>query len=139
MSQMQETRNAISQIAASPTSPYSSPKKTSPTDLLDISQKFGPDFSDLSTSLHPADWVAPRLVMPFSRELCGANLEFSEDGYRASRVRGCRQSVAIGSAPLPLGCLWAIRSPALSISRHLRWQIPTASHILLGAFGMIMG
>lgn len=41
--------------------------------------------------------------MPFSREICGLNLEFSEDGYRATRVRGCRQSVAIGRAPLRLG------------------------------------
>lgn len=38
---------------------------------------------------------------PFSREACGVNLTLSEDGYVAERTRGCRQSVAIGSGPLP--------------------------------------
>ena len=106
MSQMQETRNAISQMPTSPPSPYPSPQKSSPVgDLLDITQKMSPeypDFSELSTNLHPADWVAPRLVMPFTRDLCGTNLQISEEGYRAARIRGCRQSVAIGSAPLIL-------------------------------------
>lgn len=106
MSQMQETRNAISQMPTSPASPYPSPQKSSPVgDLLDITQKMSPeypDFSELSTNLHPADWVAPRLVMPFTRDLCGTNLQISEEGYRAARIRGCRQSVAIGSAPLQI-------------------------------------
>ena len=39
--------------------------------------------------------------MPFTREIYGLNLEI--DGYQATRIRGCRQSVAIGSAPLLLG------------------------------------
>jgi len=38
---------------------------------------------------------------PFSRETCGVNLTLSEDGYVAERTSGCRQSVAIGSGPLP--------------------------------------
>jgi len=37
---------------------------------------------------------------PFSQTTCGMNLTLSNEGYRASRTRGCRQSVAIGSAPL---------------------------------------
>ena len=102
MSQMQETRNAISQMPTSPASPLLA--KSSPVgDLLDITQKMSPepDFSKDLSNLHP-DWVPPRLVMPFTRDLCGANLQISEDGYRAARIRGCRQSVAIGSAPLIL-------------------------------------
>lgn len=42
----------------------------------------------------------PFSVMPFSRESCGVNLTLSEDGFTATRTRGCRQSVAIGSGPL---------------------------------------
>lgn len=37
---------------------------------------------------------------PFSQTTCGANLILSDDCYTASRTRGCRQSVAVGSAPL---------------------------------------
>lgn len=37
---------------------------------------------------------------PFSRELCGANLTLSEDGYTAARTRGSRQSVVLVNAPL---------------------------------------
>jgi len=40
-------------------------------------------------------------TLPFSREACGVNLTLSEDAYVAERTRGCRQSVAIGSGPLP--------------------------------------
>jgi len=39
-------------------------------------------------------------VEPLSRNPCGMNIELSEDGYTAKRVRGCRQSVVLGSAPL---------------------------------------
>lgn len=39
-------------------------------------------------------------VPPFSQESCGLNLMLSEDGYTATRSCGCRESVAIGSAPL---------------------------------------
>jgi len=42
----------------------------------------------------------PPVVAPFSREACGVNLVLSEDGYEATRTRGCRQSVAVGSSPL---------------------------------------
>jgi len=45
----------------------------------------------------PETFVTP----PFSREACGVNLTLSQDGYVAERTRGCRQSVAIGSGPLP--------------------------------------
>jgi len=41
------------------------------------------------------------IVAPFSREVCGVNISLSEDGYIATRTRGCRQSVVIGSEPLP--------------------------------------
>lgn len=37
---------------------------------------------------------------PFSRQTLGVNVSLSEDGYSATRTRGCRQSVIIGSAPL---------------------------------------
>lgn len=42
----------------------------------------------------------PSLVPPFSRQTCGVNLTLSEDGYTATRTRGCRQSVVVGSGPL---------------------------------------
>jgi len=50
-------------------------------------------------------------VLPFSPDACGVNLSLSEDGYLASRMRGCRQSVAIGSGPLPAqawGCYFEV-------------------------------
>lgn len=39
-------------------------------------------------------------MAPLSRNPCGMNIELSEDGYTAKRVRGCRQSVVLGSMPL---------------------------------------
>eukprot|EP00403_Amphidinium_massartii_P035977 CAMPEP_0178436054 /NCGR_PEP_ID=MMETSP0689_2-20121128/34244_1 /TAXON_ID=160604 /ORGANISM="Amphidinium massartii, Strain CS-259" /LENGTH=863 /DNA_ID=CAMNT_0020058143 /DNA_START=49 /DNA_END=2640 /DNA_ORIENTATION=- len=48
-----------------------------------------------SMQIQPELWLPP-----FSSDLSGANLELSEDGYTATRVRGCRQSVTISSAPL---------------------------------------
>mmetsp|Transcript_62270 Transcript_62270/g.115574 ORF Transcript_62270/g.115574 Transcript_62270/m.115574 type:complete len:644 (-) Transcript_62270:85-2016(-) len=42
----------------------------------------------------------PPLVASLSSDMCGVNVELSEDGYTATRARGCRQSVALGSAPL---------------------------------------
>jgi len=45
--------------------------------------------------------IQPELWLPpFSTPLSGANLELSEDGYTATRVRGSRQSVTVTSAPL---------------------------------------
>jgi len=41
-------------------------------------------------------------VGPFCQQSCGVNLSLSEDCYTATRTRGCRQSVAIGSSPLEL-------------------------------------
>eukprot|EP00438_Fugacium_kawagutii_P029226 Skav229561 [mRNA] locus=scaffold568:495719:499630:+ [translate_table: standard] len=105
MSQMQETRNAcnaFSQTLHSPTK--SSPGGPARCDALDLSQKVRSWCPEISSSPahHLSDWDAPQLVMPFCRDLFGANLEISEDGYRAMRTRGCRQSVAIGTAPLSL-------------------------------------
>jgi hypothetical protein len=40
------------------------------------------------------------MTPPLCRNPCGLNIELSEDGYTAKRVRGCRQSVVVGSAPL---------------------------------------
>lgn len=40
------------------------------------------------------------MVLPFCRNSSGVNLSISEDGYTATRTRGCRQSVVIGSGPL---------------------------------------
>jgi len=51
-----------------------------------------------SAAAHPE---LPDFVLPFSTDVCGVNLSISEDGYAATRMRGCRQSVAIGSGPLP--------------------------------------
>mmetsp|Transcript_43248 Transcript_43248/g.69138 ORF Transcript_43248/g.69138 Transcript_43248/m.69138 type:complete len:922 (-) Transcript_43248:148-2913(-) len=50
-------------------------------------------------------------VAPLCRNPCGLNIELSEDGYVAKRVRGCRQSVVVGSAPLEpqdLGCYFEV-------------------------------
>lgn len=53
------------------------------------------------TPLTPViDIGEPPLTAPFSRQICGANVTLSEDGYVATRTRGCRQSVLIGSEPL---------------------------------------
>mmetsp|Transcript_77880 Transcript_77880/g.228337 ORF Transcript_77880/g.228337 Transcript_77880/m.228337 type:complete len:251 (+) Transcript_77880:3-755(+) len=40
------------------------------------------------------------VVGPFSQDALGLNLVLSPDGYRAARGCGCRESAAIGSAPL---------------------------------------
>jgi len=42
----------------------------------------------------------PPVTPAFNQTICGVNLAVSEDGYIATRTRGCRQSVAIGSEPL---------------------------------------
>jgi hypothetical protein len=56
---------------------------------------------DATAPVHPVGFGRePCLVAPFSREACGVNLLLSEDGYTATRTRGCRQSVAVGSGPL---------------------------------------
>lgn len=65
-------------------------------DDLDVSQK-------IQIPIAP---LAPLTVMPFDPGLCGPNLELSHGGFKASRVRGCRQSVAVGSAPLCLVSGW---------------------------------
>lgn len=49
----------------------------------------------------PEPPAEPLSIRPFSLDACGVNLSISEDGYLAARMRGCRQSVAIGSGPLP--------------------------------------
>lgn len=40
------------------------------------------------------------IIAPFNKKACGANISLSEDCYVATRTRGSRQSVAMGSAPL---------------------------------------
>jgi hypothetical protein len=40
------------------------------------------------------------VIAPFSQQSCGTNVTLTEDGYTATRTRGCRQSVLIGSAPI---------------------------------------
>eukprot|EP00928_Gymnodinium_smaydae_P094706 TRINITY_DN7996_c0_g7_i1.p1 TRINITY_DN7996_c0_g7~~TRINITY_DN7996_c0_g7_i1.p1 ORF type:complete len:437 (+),score=132.40 TRINITY_DN7996_c0_g7_i1:111-1313(+) len=58
--------------------------------------------SELAQS-YDNDWVdGVPLTPPFSRETCGGNVALSEDGYLATRTRGCRQSVLVGSAPLSM-------------------------------------
>lgn len=42
----------------------------------------------------------PRGIGPWSRAACGVNLEISEDGFTASRTRGCRQAVVVSTTPL---------------------------------------
>ena len=44
----------------------------------------------------------PSVLLPFCPKASGINLEISEDGYTATRFRGCRQSVAVGTGPVPL-------------------------------------
>lgn len=48
----------------------------------------------------PPSLAPPGYTAPFSRATCGVNVALSEDGYTATRTRGCRQSVIVGSAPL---------------------------------------
>lgn len=43
---------------------------------------------------------ARQMLAPLCRNPCGMNIELSEDGYSAKRIRGCRQSVVMGSSPL---------------------------------------
>jgi len=45
-------------------------------------------------------WAEAPATAPFSRQTCGVNVTLSEDGYVATRTRGCRQSVLLGSAAL---------------------------------------
>merc|ERR1719482_79672 len=57
---------------------------------------------DATAPVHPVSFLREAsLVSPFCRESCGVNLVLSEDGYIATRTRGCRQSVAVGSGPIP--------------------------------------
>lgn len=57
------------------------------------------DFSSSALATAPVMPVQG-LMAPLSRVPCGMNIELSEDGYTAKRIRGCRQSVVVGSAPL---------------------------------------
>jgi len=47
------------------------------------------------------DESSPPKVQPFNNSVCGVNVALSEDGYVGTRTRGCRQSVLIGSSPIP--------------------------------------
>ena len=62
----------------------------------------------LSSDLHPAATplflplkASSDVLLPFCPEASGLNLEISQDGYTATRFRGCRQSVAVGTGPVP--------------------------------------
>lgn len=60
----------------------------------------------LAEELAAQETQQPPTTAPFNRQACGVNVVLSEDGYTATRTRGCRQSVLVGSAPLarqPLG------------------------------------
>lgn len=61
--------------------------------------------SDLHVSVETLPQSLFPIVAPFSRGMHGANIVLSEDAYVATRSRGCRQSVVIGSAPLPFSGL----------------------------------
>eukprot|EP00439_Symbiodinium_sp_Y106_P042126 s6859_g5.t1 len=52
--------------------------------------------------LSPFPLKDPSVLLPFCPKASGINLEISEDGYTATRFRGCRQSVAVGTGPVPL-------------------------------------
>ena len=54
-------------------------------------------------SMGPLSPTGPgEVLLPFCPKASGINLEISEDGYTATRFRGCRQSVAVGTGPVPL-------------------------------------
>jgi len=79
---------------------------------LDITQPVGPIGKQPgSPDRSPRRPMEPPTMLPFNRETCGVNLSLSEDGYRATRARGCRQSVAIGSGHLAAqawGCFFEV-------------------------------
>jgi len=62
-----------------------------PADRLDLA---------LTTSLPGINRGNMSLVAPLAPAPCGLNIELSGEGYVAKRIRGCRQSVVMGSAPL---------------------------------------
>ncbi|CAE7673408.1 NEURL4 [Symbiodinium pilosum] len=68
----------------------SSPVQTLSNDL----HQAGPPYVPLKQS--------NEVLLPFCPQASGVNLEISEDGYKATRFRGCRQSVAVGTGPIPL-------------------------------------
>eukprot|EP00440_Ansanella_granifera_P001795 gb/GFBE01001936.1/.p1 GENE.gb/GFBE01001936.1/~~gb/GFBE01001936.1/.p1 ORF type:complete len:531 (+),score=89.84 gb/GFBE01001936.1/:1-1593(+) len=73
---------------------------------LDVTQMVDPLPAVASSKLRPylevpREFECVPVVLPFCTSACGLNLELSEDGYTATRTRGCRQSVAIGNGPLP--------------------------------------
>ena len=117
ISQMQQTRAAIHQhtsgasmepegldgLSLSGLSPTRSPARES---ILEDSAPQKPCELDHSYPVLPLPTKQPRVEFgdtapPFSPSASGPNLEIADHGYRATRVRGCRQSVAVGAAPLP--------------------------------------
>jgi len=66
----------------------------------------------LAEELAAQEMQQPPTTAPFNRQACGVNVVLSEDGYTATRTRGCRQSVLVGSAPLarqPIGWYFEVK------------------------------
>jgi len=57
-----------------------------------------PSAAVATADVKPASALRP--LAAFHNQSCGANLSLSNNSYTATRTRGCRQSVAIGSGPL---------------------------------------
>jgi len=86
LAEIQELRRA------SGTQPTSGAQATSPGQSLDT-KEIQERLQDLQQKQHESKDEA------FS-QMCGSNIELSQDGFIATRVRGSRQSVVLGSAPL---------------------------------------
>jgi len=78
-------------------------------ELVQLRGAAGAGAAAVAVSSLPTDPVLPEspadalgaATAPFSRQTCGVNVTLSDDGYVATRTRGCRQSVLLGSSPLP--------------------------------------
>jgi len=68
---------------------------------LEQTQPVPPPGADLGFKLDLSGLTPP--MQPFSSDMCGVNLELSQDGFGATRTRGCRQAAAIGAKPLQAG------------------------------------
>lgn len=57
-------------------------------------------FENYAPSTVPIGGKLPPLTAPFSQSVRGTNIELSQGGFCARRIRGCRQSVVLGTQPL---------------------------------------
>jgi hypothetical protein len=87
MAERESLQNELRELKAA----ASSPKRLSGSGLACM---------ETTRVLPVLEFEEPPLTAPFSRQMCGVNVTLSEDGYVATRTRGCRQSVLIGSEPL---------------------------------------